>query len=119
MGLEVLVAVGAAGGSVGLMGGGVDASSYVDRLPFASPVFGGAALGLLVALPAAIAAVATLARRPWSRDAHLVVGALLMGWIVVQVGFIGLSSWLQPVMFVWGAAIAVLGWLDRRRQTGP
>ena len=56
-----------------------------------------------------MALVATWTGRRWSAVANVVVGGLLMGWIVVQVGFIGLTSWLQPVMFVWGGAILVLG----------
>ena len=78
-------------------------------------MLGGVALAVLVAIPATLAFVAIWTGRSWSTVANLVVGALLMGWIVVQVGFIGLGSWLQPVMFVWGGAILALGALERRR----
>ena len=115
MALDGLLAVGALGGSWGLVSGSVDASSYVHRLPFRSTVLGGIALAAIVAVPATVALVATWTGRRWSAVANVVVGGLLMGWIVVQVGIIGLSSWLQPVMFVWGGAILVLGALERRR----
>ncbi len=78
-------------------------------------MLGGAALMLIVALPAAIAVGGALCRRPWARVLHPLVGGLLMGWIVVQVGVIGLESWLQPVMFVWGAVLALLGTRNFRR----
>ncbi len=113
--LDVLLAVGAAGGSWGLISGTIDASTYVHRLPFQSAVFGGVALAATVFVPAVVAAGALLTGRRWADVAQLVVGGMLMGWIVVQVAFIGLSSWLQPVMFVWGGAIALLGELERRR----
>jgi len=115
VGLEIVLAVSAYGGSIGLMTGSMSTGSYARRLPFGSVVLGGAALGLLVAVPATVAAVLTLRRRPGAAVSHLVVGAMLMGWILVQVAFIGLVSGLQPVMFCWGAAIMALGWLDRRR----
>jgi hypothetical protein len=115
--MEVFLAIGAAGGSWGLISGSIDPSTYREHLPFRSPVLGGVALGLIVAVPAMIAAVATLAHLAWSRGMHPILGALLMGWIVVQICFIGLTSWLQPFMFLWGVAIQLLGWIDLRR--GP
>ncbi len=114
--LDGLLAVGAFGGSWGLISGSVDADTYVHRLPFHSTGLGGIALAVVVAVPAMVAFVATWAGRRWSAVANLVVGAMLMGWIVVQVGFIGLTSWLQPLMFVWGGAILALGASERRRS---
>ena len=109
IGLEVLLAVAAFGGSWALVSNTVDASSYVSEIPFSSTVFGGLALAVVVAIPATVAAAAGLTHRTWSRPAHLTAGALLMVWIVVEVIYIGLTSWLQPVMFAWGAAIVLLG----------
>jgi hypothetical protein len=42
---------------------------------------------------------------PWI---SLGMGVLLMLWIIVQVSIIGYASWMQPVTFVAGAAIAAL-----------
>jgi hypothetical protein len=114
--LEIGLAIGALGGAWGLMSGAVDASSYVDRVPFSSPSFGGLALAVFVAIPAVLAAVATFVEHRWSATAHYVAGGLLVGWLVAEVLYIGLSSWLQPVMLVWGGAILVLAWLDARRR---
>lgn len=55
-----------------------------------------------------------LPRAPaWSLGA----GLLLIGWIVIQVAFIGLVFFLQPAMFLVGALVAVLGWLGRRHES--
>jgi hypothetical protein len=111
--LEVLLAIGAAGGAFGLATGAMPLGDIEARLPWQSPVLGGAALALVVALPAAVVAVAAWQRRDWSEWGHVVVGAALMGWIVVQVAIIGATSALQPIMFVWGAVILGLA-LARR-----
>jgi hypothetical protein len=112
--LEVLVAVGACGGGIALAANAVDTSSYLAQLPFSSTSFAGVALAVLVAVPAAVAALGALLGRE-SRVAHLTAGAVLMGWIVVEVLYIGLISWLQPAMFAVGAAIVALAWLRPTR----
>jgi hypothetical protein len=94
--------------------GSIDASTYVDDLPFAWTIPGGLALGVIVAVPAAVGAAATPRRLAWAPMVHPVVAALLTGWMVVQVAFIGLVSALQPIMFAWGALILALGWREWR-----
>ena len=37
-----------------------------------------------------------------------------MFWVLVQMGFIGLDSFLQPTLFIWGATITALGLLYGR-----
>lgn len=68
---------------------------------------GGAALALLVAVPMTASAVLLLRRHPRARVAALASGSLLMGWIAVQVAIIGFVFFLQPVMFILGALIAI------------
>jgi hypothetical protein len=114
--LEVLLAVSAVAGSVGLATGSLSMGETERQLPFHSPVLGGIALAAIVAVPAIVAAVAALRRRPWARSAHLVTGILLMAWIVLETAVIGLSSPLQPIMFAWGAAIIGLGGLPRHAR---
>jgi hypothetical protein len=116
VGLDGLLAVGAAGGAVGLISGSLDASTFEHRLPLHSPVLGGVALALVVAVPAIVALVATIACRPWAPAAQITAGALLVGWIAVQVVVIGPTSVLQPLMFAWGCALLALGALERRAQ---
>lgn len=117
--LEGLLAVSAFAGSFGLMSGTLSMGDAEKRLPFGSPVLGGVALAAFVAIPATVAAVGAFRRRRWAREAHLVTGGLLMAWIVVETAFIGPSSALQPIMFVWGAAILGLGGRPFRRPATP
>ena len=114
IGLELFLAVGAVGGAVNLVFGG-DIGTYTDRLPFDSPVLGGVALALLVAVPAAAVAIGALTRRRWADVGHVAAGLVLVGWIVMQVAIIGYISALQPIMFVLGVVIAALGGWNLRR----
>ncbi len=120
VGAELLLALGGLGGSVGVLTGVIDFGSVTSDLPFQSPVLAGVALGVLNGLIPLVAAVGTLRRTAWAPIAHVVVGTVLMGWIVVQVGFIGLGSWLQPFYFVYGAVVTSLAlWNLHRREPRP
>jgi hypothetical protein len=119
VGLEVALAVGAFGGAVGLAGGGTDLGGAVDDLPWGSALLGGLALAVVNGVLPAVVAFGALQRRPWAGAGHVLVGVALMGWIVVQVAFIGLISWMQPFCFLWGAAILVLGLVAWRASGRP
>ncbi|CAN5893947.1 hypothetical protein BH23ACT5_BH23ACT5_17570 [soil metagenome] len=115
--LEVLLGVGAFGAAAALIMGAVDFGEAAERLPFGSLVFGGVALALVNGVLPAAVVVATLRRKLWSRWGHVVVGASLMAWIVVQVYFLGPPIVvLQVVYFVWGATIAALALALRRHE---
>lgn len=108
VGAEVFLAMGAIGGAIGLMTGGIDLGTAADDLPWQSPVLGGIALLVLNgALPLA-AAGGSWRHARWAPPAHVLVGAVLAGWIVVQVALIGLGSWLQVGYFAFGVALAAL-----------
>ena len=115
IGLELFLSVAAVGGAIGMISGVSDLHDYNSRLPFASPVFGGAALLVVIGIPPALVAVGAIGHRSWAEPGHLVIGAGLMGWIVVQVVIIGPIAALQPVLFVLGAVIFALGWRNLRR----
>ena len=69
-------------------GPGWSAASRVgptDRLPFHSPVFGGPALTVAVAVPAQLRRPVRLARRSPADDASLIAGTLLLGWLAAVV----------------------------------
>lgn len=107
----VLMAVAALAGAVGLTGGSIDLGEPITRrLPLHSPVLGGTALLLIVALPMTAAAVA--AWRGVTRAPEIVTtaGLALLGWIAVEVAFIRTFSWLQPVCAGYGALLAAAGW---------
>lgn len=108
VGLEAFLGVWAIAGAVGLATGRVDLGDSVDDVPASSPVLAGLALGVLVGVPAIVVAAGAWRGRRWARPLHGAVGWMLIGWIVVQVAFIGLVSWLQPVFVLYGAVIVVL-----------
>ncbi len=113
--LDVLLAVGAAGGSWGLISGSVDASTYVQRLPFQSTVFGGVALAATVCVPAVVAAGRDVDRTPVGSRC-----AARGGWAVDGLdrrpGRVHRAQLLAP------AGDVRLGWGDRparRTRTAP
>ena len=107
--LEVLLAVGALGGAIGLMSGGIDLGDSTSKLPFASPVLGGLALLAINGVLPATVAFGAWRRTAWSDVGHLAVGAGLIAWIVVQVAFIGFGSWLQATYLLYGVVVLALG----------
>ena len=116
VGLELALSVLAVGGAVALVAGGAGMpASTIERFPFGSAVLGGIALLLVNGVVPAVVAIGELRHEPWARVGHVVVGAALVLWVVVQIGFIGLDSFLQPVLFGWGALILGLALVARRR----
>jgi hypothetical protein len=114
VGLEGLLAIGAYAGAIGLLTGVTTLGDSMRDVPFESTVLAGIALGLVNGVLPTAVAVGTITHRAWATPGHLVVGVALMGWILVQIAFIGPIAWLQPVMFIWGAAIFVLGSIHAR-----
>jgi hypothetical protein len=118
--LEVLLVLGAYGGAVGLITGGVDLGEATADLPFGSPAFGGWALAVVNGVLPTVVVIGALLRRPWARYGHLVVGAALVGWIAVQVAFLGLPPhWLQVLYFAWGWTIVVMALRLRSSSFSP
>ncbi len=116
--LEVLLAIGALGGAVGLVTGGVDLGPATASLPFGSVVFAGLALGVVNCLLPVVVALAALRRAPWAVWGHYLVGAALVGWIVVQVAVLGWPPhWLQITYFLYG--LVILGLATRLPLPAP
>lgn len=110
----------ATGGAGGLIFGYLALGSAVNRrLPAHSPVLGGLALLLIVAVPMAATAVAAWLGRPVTDSAAMAAGGLLMGWAAVQPFIIGSFSFLQPTMFAAGLAVALAGYRHRRALIRP
>lgn len=118
VGAELILAIGAIGGAIALVTGAIDLESAVEDLPWRSSVFAGVALFVLNALVPLAVVIGTWRRARWAPVGHVVVGVVLVGWIVVQVAFIGLGSWLQVAYAVLGVVIAVLGLRLLSRRPG-
>lgn len=115
--LEALLSACALGGAIYFFSRQRDAmpAEILARTPFGSWVWPGVLLALIVAVPSAVVAVGAVARKPWAHAGHAIVGVVLMGWIIVQVAFVGFIAGLQPLMFLWGLVIALLGAANYRR----
>jgi hypothetical protein len=114
---EAVIALGAIGGSVALIGGAASLGSTINaRLPFKSPVLAGIALFFVVAIPMTAAAISSFRGAASQNRLAMYAGAILMGWIVIELAFIRSFSWLQPAFFLAGAAVSIAGY--RRRQYG-
>jgi hypothetical protein len=114
--LETTLAVAATAGGVSLMARptAVMPLDLLAGTPFSTWFWPGVALIAVVALPAAVVAAGALAHLVYVHIGHMLVGVVLMGWISVQLVMIGSATWLQPVCFIWGAVIALLGFAHYR-----
>ena len=74
------------------------------------------ALILVIGIPAAAVAVGTISGRQYAHAGHVLVGAVLVGWIAVQLMVLGPVSVLQAVCLVWGLALTGLGLANHRTQ---
>ena len=111
-----LIAISAYFGALGLILGFLDLGATVTaRLPVGSPVLGGVALTVVVALPSS--ALAWLAWRGDRRTSvgAVVTGALILGWIAVELAFIRELSFFHPTFVVIGL---VLIWIGIRSLPG-
>lgn len=112
--LAALIAVSAYGGAAGLITGFLNLGlAATVRLPFHSPVLGGMALTIIVAVPCS--ALAWLAARADRRaaGAAMTCGVLLIGWILVELAFIRELSFFHPAYMVLGILLIILGLRSR------
>ncbi|SDI15039.1 hypothetical protein SAMN05192558_101411 [Actinokineospora alba] len=110
-----LIAVSAFAGAIAISTGIIDFGPVIDmRLPLDSPLLAAIALLAVVALPMGAASWCATTGHPRCRQVAITAGALLIAWIIVQIGFIQTFSWLQPVMAAAGAAVLAAGLLGRK-----
>lgn len=111
--LALVTAVGAAGGAWSLIVtgmGDVDAgATRLGTLGLTSWVPGGWALVAGVSVPMAVTGLLLWTGHAWGPLLAILSGMALVTWIVVQVTYIGLVSWLQPTFLLVGAAVAAGG----------
>jgi hypothetical protein len=107
--LQLIVAVNAVGGGIyGLTGAELVSTSWLEGTPFRSYTIPSLFLLIVIGGGMLVASAAWLLRSRQAPWVSLGMGVLLMLWIVVQVWMITLNSWLQPVSFAAGLAIAAL-----------
>jgi hypothetical protein len=106
-----LNAVAALCGAVGLVSGWLSLGDLTERLPWGSSVVGGVALAVLVALPQAALALLARCRSSAAAATSVLVGAMLVGWILVEVVFLQVFAGLQVAYLVIGLVQVGLGLL--------
>ena len=105
-----LMSATAMAGVVGLVGHGIDLGPTISRrLPLHSQALGGVALAAFVAVPMGATAVAGWRDSPRTGALAVLAGTALASWIVGQVAIIRTFSWMQPVCFGYGLAVASAG----------
>lgn len=115
LGVDLFAGIAAVGGGIGLVGGGIQfPSDWLSGTPFGSYTGPGLILGIVVGGSALVAAAITLlSSRLAGAMASAIAGAVMIGWIVGEVGLIGYVSWLQPAFFGYGLAMVALAALYR------
>ena len=114
-----LVALSAWGGAAGLATGSLALEGGLNaRLPFHSPVVGGLALAVVVAVPFTLLAVSAWRGSERTDELALGSGALLVGWILVELAFVRELSFFHPLYLVIGGVFAFCGRHALKRDRG-
>lgn len=114
--LEALTSLSGLGGGLYLMARPLGAMPlhYLDGTWFRTWRWPGAALFVLVGVAPAVVAAATVLRVPAAPFGHVVVGAGLVAWIVLEAAWIVVSPPLQIAFGAVGLVILVVGLVDLR-----
>jgi len=105
-----LLAIGAWAGAAGLVAGFLALPSALEvRLPFGSPAVGGVALAVVVAVPASVLTGMAWQGHRWALHAAVLDGMLLIGWVMVEVGFLREFGVLHALYLTVGVGLVVWG----------
>ena len=109
--IEVLVAVNAVFGGVGLMTSGMGMpTAWLAGTPFTTWVLPGVALLVLVAVPQLWGAWTAWRRHRLAPLVAMAVGGALSAWIIVQIALLQQYFFLQPIIAGIGLLETYLGW---------
>ena len=108
-----------AGGYYGLTGAEGVPREWLRGSPFSDYFIPSLILFAVVGGSFLAAAVFVFARWPHDCSAARAAGAIVLGWLAVQVAIIGYVSWMQPATFAGGLLVLVLAWRLRRLVTAP
>jgi hypothetical protein len=84
--------------------------------PFEDFLIPGITLLVAVGIFPLMVAGAAVVRARWVPLAHVVVGAVLMGWIVIEMLMLGYISALQPAVVGFAIVLLGLSWWNLRAQ---
>lgn len=114
--LLVLVAINAFGGGFyGMAGAKGIPLQWLQGSIFKTYFIPSLALFIGIGGGALIAAILVFKHKRAARFASLTCAAIMLVWLVVQVGIIGYVSWLQPATAIAASAILILGLQLKRK----
>lgn len=85
-------------------------TGMLSNSPFPDFFIPGLFLLVVHGFGSAAGAVVSFMRRKSSAITGMLLGAVLVLWIILQVAWIGLNHFLQPLLLIIGASEAFLGW---------
>jgi len=113
--LGALLAFGAlnafAGGCYGLAGAKGIPREWLHGSPFADYFVPSLVLFAIVGGSFSWAALAVFARWRHDRTLAAAAGAIVLGWIAIELVIIGYVSWMQPATAIGGLLVLALAWL--------
>ena len=122
--LQAFIGIGGVAGGIGLISDptGDNMGMSIEMLtasPFSDFLIPSLTLLAVNGLGSLLGAFLTVSKRPFAAEVALGLGALLVAWIMVQVYFIGLVHFLQPLYLGFGILEFTLGLLLRRTLPSP
>jgi len=119
--LQLFIAIGGIAGGIGLVlePSGMDMgmnTGVLARSPFQDYLVPGLMLLFIIGVGNLIGSAASFLRYRYSGELTVFLGGFLALWIILQVIWLGLVSWLQPVYFLLGCGELLLGWRLRENQ---
>lgn len=107
--LNAFIALTAIGGGVGLLAGWLSMPlSWLQGTPFRSYTIPALILAIIVGGSGLVGATSMGIDRAMGVLASMVSGAIMMGWVAVEVALIGMTIWMQPFFFAVGLAVFLL-----------
>ena len=117
--LHAIVALNAIGGGIfGLAGAPGVPVAWLQHTPFDSYLIPSLILIVVIGGAHTVASDRMGRNMPGAPAVSLVAGAILMGWIGVQITLIGYVSWLQPAVALAALANLALAWGLHRTSRG-
>ncbi len=92
---------------------------FLEGTPFTNYLVPGLILFTVSGVVPLVVSLGALMRLPWARFGHVAVGALLTGWMGVQIWLVGLSAGLQVMYLMVGLLILALGAMDWTDEPPP
>ena len=119
--LQLFIAIGGLAGGVGLVleptGANLGISTtHLARSPFDDYLVPGLTLLFLIGVGNLIGSAASFFRYRYTGELGVFLGGFLAVWIIMQVVWLGLVSWLQPFYLLLGCGELLLGWRMRKRS---